>query len=302
MTASNQVKTVKKYSAPIKSMLRAGSEQGQEEILVLLAEYNDKQLLVSETKFDLSGELEEVHTYTYDERANLLLHLLEIPADGISERFETTRNTDGNALVIVKYYGDDPGERTEYEYGSNALPLKVLRMDADGEFEASEELQYDEQSRLISRKIRSVQDGEKEYRFRYDEKGRLTEEEELGKDGKRLGRVLFEYDEEGRESMVSKLNADDKLISRQTSHYDELGRLVQKVSKGFYTRITSYEYDELGRLTEESLADENGYVISRNRMAYDEEGRLCEETVYETDLTRAGRDTHLSNRYEYEFF
>jgi hypothetical protein len=101
---------------------------------------------------------------------------------------------------------------------------------------------------------------------------------------------------------LAKWNKDGKVVSVLRSEYNELGRLVRRVSKGFYTRITLYEYDELGRLLEEALSDENGFVISRNRMEYDEHGNVLEETVYETDLTRAGRDTHLAHRFEYEFF
>ncbi|MBK9319258.1 MAG: RHS repeat protein [Bacteroidetes bacterium] len=117
-----------------------------------------------------------------------------------------------------------------------------------------------------------------------------------------MASVKLDYDEEGKETIVAKFNGEGKLVSRQLSEYDELGRLKRRVSNGFYTRVSDYEYDELGRVTEEALSDGNGFVISRNRMSYDDGGRLLEETVYETDLTRAGRDTHLSSRYEYEFF
>jgi hypothetical protein len=74
------------------------------------------------------------------------------------------------------------------------------------------------------------------------------------------------------------------------------------VSRGFYTRISNFEYDELGRIVEESLSDENGFVISRSNFEYNEKGELIGEIIYETDLTRAGRDTHLSYRYEYSYF
>jgi len=43
-------------------------------------------------------------------------------------------------------------------------------------------------------------------------------------------------------------------------------------------------------------------VIARNAFHYNEDGRVEEEVVYETDLTRAGRDTHMILRYEYELF
>lgn len=303
MSSTNPIKTIKRFSTPIKSLLRGGNEENsEEEVLSLVAVYSPLNLLLSEQKYDLNGDLEEVHTYTYDENGRIVEHLLEIPEDGISERFVTNRNPDGFPVLIVKFYGEDSGEQTEYTYGTHAQPIAILRLDADGEFDASEELQYDDQSRLIVRKVKSATDGEKEFRFKYDENGRLISEEELDKDGNMVSRVDSEYDEEGKETVVAKYNKEGKIVSLLRSEYDELGRLSRRVSKGFYTRISTYDYDEAGRLTEEALSDENGFVISRNRMEYDNDGRLVEETVYETDLSRSGRDTHLSNRYEYELF
>ena len=78
-----------------------------------------------------------------------------------------------------------------------------------------------------------------------------------------------------------------------------MGRIKRKIAKSSYVRITAFEYDEQGRVIEESLSDQNDFVISRTRLTYDDDGRIAEETIYETDLTRSGRDTHLSNRFEY---
>ena len=148
------MKAIRKYSTPIKSLLRSVTEQDAiPEVLTQEEEYNDKNLLVLEKKYNMDGEIEEVHSFTYDEQGRLLNHLLEIPEDGISERFVTSRNADGNPTLIVKYYGDDEGEKTEYVYGTNAQVVKIMRYDADGEFEAEEDLEYDDQSKLMVRRI-----------------------------------------------------------------------------------------------------------------------------------------------------
>ena len=55
-------------------------------------------------------------------------------------------------------------------------------------------------------------------------------------------------------------------------------------------------------MIEELLSDENNFVIARNAFQYNQESRIEEEVVYETDLTRAGRDTHMIMRYEYEMY
>lgn len=294
------MKAIRKYSTPIRSLLRSTSESDDlPEVLTNEEEYNDNNLLVLEKKYSMDGELEEVHSYTYDDSGRLLIHLLEIPEDGISERFVTTRNADGNPTKIVKFYGEDEGERTEYVYGENAQVVKIKRYDADGEFEAEEDLEYDDQSKLMVRKIVSPMDGNKCYRFSYDEKSNLIKEEDYDENEQLSGYVEIHYDEENRETYVSRFNEDGKMISQLLTEYDELGRVKRKISKSSHVRITSFEYDESGRVIEESLADQNDFVISRTRLMYDDEGRIAEETIYETDLTRSGRDTHLSNRFEY---
>ncbi len=294
------MKAIRKYSTPIKSLLRSVSDQDSvPEVLTHEEEYNGKNLLVLEKKYDMDGELEEVHSYTYDDQGRLLNHLLEIPEDGISERFETSRNADGNQTKIVKYYGDDEGEKTEYVYGTNAQVVKIMRYDADGEFEAAEDLEYDDQSKLMVRRISSPVEGNKYYRFSYDEKSNLIKEEDFDENDQLSAYVEIDYDDEERETYVSRFNEAGKMISQLLSEYDELGRIKRKIAKSSHVRITAFEYDEQGRVIEESLSDQNDFVISRTRLTYDDDGRIAGETIYETDLTRSGRDTHLSNRFEY---
>lgn len=258
--------------------------------------------MLIEKKYTLDGEAEEEHTYIYNERGHLLEHHLVFPVEEVSERYVTERDEAGAPLTITKFYGEEPGERTVFEYDTARRPVRILRFDADGESESEEQIAYDDKGQVSQRDLLTKDEGGKSFRFRFNEQGWLMEEQELDEQGKLLARLELEYDEAGRELRSKKFNADDKLTAKVESHYDELDRLVKRHSTGFYQRITLFSYDEQGRVTEESLSDENGFVISRSRYSYDEEGRVSEETLYETDLTRAGRDTHIANRYSYEFY
>lgn len=272
------------------------------EQISLEVEYDQAGRVLIETKYDQHGDAEEVHRYRYDDRGHLVEHLMELPQDGIVEKFVTELNPDGNPLLITKFYGDDPGEKTEYRYGTHAHPLSIYRTDADGEFDSSDDFTYDETPRLILRKFKSSYEGEKEFRFNYNENGLLVEELELDHGGNSVSSLHYEYRDDGQEAIVVKRNASGKTESTQVNEFDELGRIVRRVSKGFYIRISGFVYDEIGRLTEETLSDENGFVISRKHTVYDEDGRIAQETVYETDLTRTGRDSHLAHRFVYEDF
>lgn len=297
------VRALKRFTTPLRPILMGTEDDAQsEEQLSLTIEYDSESRPLREVKFDLDGEAEEIHSFFYDQHGHLCEHKMELPQDAIYERFITTRNPDGNPLLIIKYYGEDSGEKTEYTYGSHTQPLKIVRYDADGEFDSSDEFEYDADGRMVYRKSNSVSEGENYFRFNYNEKGWLTEESEWNEKNELIASINFSYTDDGKESMVIKKNGAGKTETTQISEFDEAGRLIRRVSKGFYIRISGYNYDETGRLIEETLSDENGFVISRKHTSYDEEGLVSEEIVYETDLTRSGRDTHLAHRYEYELF
>lgn len=300
--AQEKIRVLKRLTRPLKSVLRGADDDFSNEITTLIVEYNRRSHPVTEQKFDDSGDAEEVHRFEYNDQGHLVTHVLELPADGIFERFDTLRNADGLPVEIVKFYGDDPGERVLYEYGPHALPVVIVRHDADGGFESREELEYNDKKELVRRSISEADGSVKRFQFGYNAKGWLMLEEELEGDGKLVNRTEYVYNDDGRELAVNRTKTEGKLMSTVRSEYDENGRIVRRMSKGFYTRISTFEYDDEGRLLEEALSDENGFVISRHRMEYDEQGLLVFESVYETDLTRAGRDTHLAHRYEYEFF
>lgn len=302
MSDPKAIKILQKFSSPLQSIFKTSDAASSGEVLSFYAEYDNRGLVLSERKYTLSGEVEEDHSYLYSEKGHLLEHLLAFPAEEVSERYVTERNEGGYPLVITKYYGDDPGERTFFEYNADNKPVNIRRTDADGEPESEETIIYNDKGLVSERAILSPSEGNRKYIFSYNDKGWLTEEKELNADDKLIARLNLDYDDAGRELVSRKYNEADKLVTRIDSVYDELDRLVKRHSKGFYQRITLISYDEQGRVSEESLSDENGFVISRNRYTYDEEGRLADETIYETDLTRAGRDTHLLNRYQYEFF
>jgi hypothetical protein len=283
-------------------LLGGEDSYGLPELISLEVEYDQAGKMLREIKFDQHGNEEEVHMYRYDERGHLVEHRMELPQDGIMEKFVTELNPDGNPLLITKFYGDDPGEKTEYRYGTHSHPLTIHRTDADGEFDSLDEFIYDEFPRLIFRRFKSAYEGDKEFRFSYNENGLLAEELELDDSGNTISSLQYEYRDDGQEALVVKRNASGKTESTQANEFDAFGRLIRRVSKGFYIRISGYAYDELGRLTEETLSDENGFVISRKHTVYGENGRVVQETMYETDLTRTGRDSHLAHRFDYEDF
>jgi YD repeat-containing protein len=303
MNSKPVVKTLFKYAQPIKSLIRSGAQDEVSEYLILESNFNEQGLLLEEKKYFDDQEIEEHHTYSYDEKGQLVLHIISIPSDGIEERFVTVRNDKGSPVEITKLYGEEDGEKVIYNYNSNDLIVGVEHYDADSEHESSEVIEYDSSNRPTQKTIENHLEKSKQFfEFVYDESGNLIEQIEKDIDRKLVAHVFIKYDDKNREVETIQKNEAGKVISKTNFSYNEANQLTERFTVAYYTRVTNFEYDESGRLTEESVSDENGFVISRRRFEYEEGIQPTLETFYETDLSRSGKDEHFQFRYEHMYF
>lgn len=299
----NAIRQILRYSQPLRPFLLGEQSQAEEpEILSLSLEFEPAGKLLVEVRHDQHGNPEEVHRFTYNDAGYVINHEMHLPQESILERFVTERNANGLPLRVQKFYGDDAGECVETTYAEHGHPVRIYRTDADGEFEEEEILTYNSESRLVKRELKNAAGEITITTIEYNDQGLPKSETESDSNGKVISTTVFTYDMEDREVKVVHSNADGKVLSLLESQYDQTGRLIARTSKAFYIRISSFRYDDAGRLVEESLSDENGFVISRKQRVFDDGGQLLEEVVYETDLTRAGRDTHIRHRFEQVFF
>jgi len=295
------VKKLIKYGAIVPSAL-SGNTTPESEFLLQEILFNEKGNVVVDSKYDQDGELEERHSYAYNQQGSLIDHTVEMPLDDVVEKFVHERNEADQLAIVTKFYGDESGERTVYVYNENNLPIEITYYDADGEKESIENYQYNEKQDVVEKKVMSFFDDaqNKTHQYEYNDKGLLMQYVVTSENDKTI--TAYTYNTHDLEERCIQNNANGKKLLEITSEYDDNLRLIKKVTKGYYTRITTLAYDDHGRIIEELLSDENNFVIARNAFHYNEAGRVEEEVVYETDLTRAGRDTHMILRYEYELF
>jgi hypothetical protein len=295
------IKKLIKYGAIIPSAL-SGNKTPESEFLLQEITYDEKGNVIIDSKYNSDGELEERHSYTLNQHDSLVSHSVEMPLDEVIERFVYDRNEADQLVVVTKFYGKEAGERTEYVYDENNLPTTITYYDADGDKEQTEHYNYNEQKEVIKKVINNHSDESqsKTHLYEYNDKGLLmlyTVESNNEKTN-----TEYSYNAHGLEEKCIQNSSNGKKLLEIISEYDENLRLVKRSTKGYYIRINSIAYDKQGRVWEEQLSDENNFVIARNAFEYTEDGRIAEEVVYETDLTRAGRDTHMIMRYEYELF
>lgn len=295
------IKKLIKYGAIVPSAL-SGNTTPESEFLLQEVEYDEKGNVLVDSKYNSDGELEERHSYTLNQHGSMLSHSVEMPLDEVIERFNYDRNESDQLSAVTKFYGEESGERTEYFYNENNFPVTIIYYDADGEKELTENYTYNDQKEVVKKVIDHHTDEaqSKMHLYEYNEKGLLMRYSVEGNNEKTI--TEYTYNSHDLEEKCIQNNSNGKKLLEIISEYDENLRLVKRSTKGYYIRITSIAYDDQGRVIEEQLADENNFVIARNAFEYTDDGRVAEEVVYETDLTRAGRDTHMIMRYEYELY
>lgn len=254
--------------------------------------------IIEEYHYDSNGQNSEIHMNSYSSGGKLVIASLSFPLDQVEESYRNTYDDSGQLIEQVKWYGDEEGERTIFSYHSPTKPSRIHYFDSDGESERVEILSYDEAGRLSEQRTEGRDGLEDKVILSYpDSKHRI--EEHFDQDSRLLHRYEIEMDEQGNERSLLQFNSEGRRVARILSEYNEEGRLVKRESKSSQTRILSITYDEIGRKTEELLMDENAFIISRHHWEFDEAGLLSTETIYEADLNRTGRDTHLQHRFEF---
>ncbi len=301
---SEKIKSIKKYSFQFgQRSFGNWADVEDEPVLSSVTQYDEQGHLFEEIKYNSDGEIEERHHYKYDNAGRVVEYKMEMPLDEVEESTRTTRNEKGFATCIQKFYGDDGGEKRDFIYNNLDEVESISHYDEEGVLEQKEVLSYDDKKRLVKREVYDENNSlNKVTTFLYGDNDQPVEQNEFDSKNNLLSKVAFTYDDHGNEIKVLQTNEKGEKTTVIITQYDDLHRPVHRKSSGFYTRITQYAYDEKGNLTEESLSDENGMIITRSLHDYDENNRLAADAYYETDLTRAGRDTSLGSRYEYEFY
>ena len=145
-------KTIHRYNQHYKNFNFSDlTPQAEEEYLDLTIELDADGKVISESKFTTDGELEERSTFVYGPHGKLVEHELFYVVDDAREKRVLTRNEKGYLLSEVKYYGDEEGSRTNYEYDEKDNIVAIINLDEEGAFVSREEVKYDDKGVIVER-------------------------------------------------------------------------------------------------------------------------------------------------------
>ena len=257
-----------------------------------------------------------VHTFTYDERGNLLS---EIEKGDYSWTMETdnaityTYDAMGNLLSRESRYGDEV-YRTVYTYDEKGNELTYAYYNVYGDIQNTYTNTYDEQGRLAKTEHYDRLDAAEKYTevFTYDEQDRVltctityadreptvytyvyAEDGSYQKSFK--GSVYTQtywYDKEGRTVKHKVVVTEtDEVKEYSETRYDEMGHQVYYCEEYYgsgYVKTTTYNEQGL-ELTSQTLHD--GELYSMTTSTYDEKGNELTYEYFYGD-TSWGRNTY----------
>lgn len=246
-----------------------------------------------------------VHTFTYDERGNLLSEIEKGDYSWTMERDDTityTYDAMGNLLTYESRYGDEV-YRDVYTYDEKGNVLTYTYYNVYGDIQNSYTNTYDEQGRLAKAEHYDRLDGAYNYTevFTYDEQDRVLIRT-VTYVGSEPTVHTYVYAEDG--SYQKSYNSG---VFAYTYWYDKEGRTVKHEAVNTETdEVKEYSetrYDEMGH---EVYCRENYYDSERVRTAtYNEQGlELTSQTTYDGELYSMTASTYdeKGNELTYEYF
>jgi large repetitive protein len=295
----------KKISIYRTNLVTVGIGQGQIETLPYLyneTEYNDKGELIAQSNYSAEGLLVEKITFEYDDQHRIVKQYYYTEPDEPSEVIHYERNEKGLLVKDVKQYMDGSFDTTTYHYDDEGRLLEKTTVDDEGVTDLVEQFTWKEK-RMVKRQ---VTDSEKNIlsfeEFAYDDKGNITEHQQMDEETGENQKTVSTYDAANRK-ISDEIYDDEGDLQEKTSYqYDETGILLssdyESPSKSSTTR---YTYDENGNLLGLGETDEDGNQVLLVEHSYDEQNNRLDSMVFSGGGTLASNQ-HYKLLYEYVWY
>lgn len=294
-----KLKTVKRFTKIFKSLQFNSNADNGAEFLSLQSFFDEDGKLVEELKYFEDGTIDERNVYQWENK-QLVSHIIEMPHEGMKEEYRYSRTPEGKLTKEQKFYGDDPGEATEYFYNADGQIERVIKYDADGEKEHEEQFEFE--NKLL--KVHRIYDGSgslisvSEFT---NENGRPVIRKETDEEGNPVHETSYQYDDKGNLIKTVTKNTEGKVIESYAVTFDEKGNITEKAIRDFHPRTFRYSYDDRNRCIEEEMYNAFGQLSSKTVYEFDVAGELISEINYNLDHHHSHHDSNKHHRFEYGF-
>ncbi len=258
----------------------------------------DGQLL-TETRYNEDGEVEEKYENKFDEEGRLIEELTYLDGDEIAAHKTYERDNEGQVTKAFKHYLDGEKDTIHYKRDDEGRLIEKATIDSYGEEEAREVIEY-KKDKVSRRRILEYDELMLEETYEYDQDGNMVEhtkwtiEEEDAK-------FVNTFDASGKLIEALKQDLKGKLLSRIEYQYD--GEQMTKVMEEhpYGTNTTTLIYDEKGNPVEQVEVDQNGEINNKARRSYNENDDVVESEVF-INFHGRGIDQHYLLTYTHEYY
>ena len=261
--------------------------------------YTADEQLLTETRFNEEGEVEEKYENKYDEEGRLIEELTYLEGEEVAAHKTYERDDKGQVIKAFKHYQDGEKDTIHYKRDNEGRLIEKATIDSYDEEEAREVIEY-EKDKVSRRRIFEYDELMLDESYEYDQEGNMVEhtkwtiEEEDAK-------FINTFDASGK--MIKALKQDlkkGKLLSRIEYHYD--GERLTKVSEEhpYGTNITTLIYDEKGNPVEQVEVDQHGEINNKALRRYNENDDVVESEVF-INFHGRGIDQHYLLTYTHEY-
>jgi YD repeat-containing protein len=295
----------KKISIFRTNLVTVGIGQGQIETLPYLfneVEYDAKGEIIAQSNYSAEGLLVEKIAFEYDNQHRVIKQYYYSEPDEPSEVIQYERDEKGLLVKDIKHYMDGSFDITTYTYDDQKRLTEKTTVDDEGVTDLVEKFTWKEKQVIKRQVMDSEQNIIAFEEFAYDDRGNITEYQQMNEETGENQKTVSKYDKSDRKISDEIFDADGDLLEKNSYQYNETGKLLstdhESPSKLSTTR---YTYDEKGNLTGLGETDEDGNQLLLVEHSYDKEGNRLVSLVF------SGGGNLMSNQhykltYEYEWF
>lgn len=296
---AKKIKSVTVYRTDNLGQGLTGKESGLKGYKLSQTHYLENGQVVSETRFDVNGALQEKYENRFDDAGRLIEEITYLDDDEIAEHKTYERNENGEIVRSFKHYQDGDRDTIHFHRDDRGRLTEKITIDSDGEEEAREVFEYHE-DRMTRHRVYEYDEPVLDESYVYDDKGNPTEHS-IWTIEEEDATYRNEYDEKGRILTALKYDLKGRLVSK-TEYRFEGDRLTGTVEETPYgTNTTTLVYDEMGNPAEQVEVDGNGQLNNKAVRKFNENGDVAESEVFINQHGR-GINQHYILRYEYEYF
>jgi hypothetical protein len=268
-----------------------------------LNEYDIEGNIIKSTSFNQEQEVHEYYEYVYDSDQNPIEELCYFDENELAEhKFITWNDNKLRASEKVIYQEDGSANTTYFTYNEENLLIEKKVLDQDDEVEEIDTFDYENGKLICEKKTDNDKNTVYTKKYKYDEKGNLTDYEYSSPDPYEFLRYEYFYNEKGEREKILRYNYKNQLVEKNFIEFDDKGNIIEldeENQRG--QKITRMTYDENNNQIKQEEFNHEEVLTTSIERTFNADNKIVESVVYTQD-PEDGVQQMYAYKYEYEYW